>query len=141
MLSVVGKLYGGVLIKRVSDGTECAIGEKQCVFRQDIGTRGCMGQVFAKRQLYEKYLLNGQDVLLVFMDLENMFMQLIDLVCGICKSVWSCKKIVKSSAIIYIDSMACAMVEMDVSEWFPFNVELRQSCLMSPWLLKRPIHN
>ena len=32
MLSVVGKLHGKVLIKRVRDGTECAIGEEQCGF-------------------------------------------------------------------------------------------------------------
>ena len=38
LLSVVGKLYGRVLIKRVRAGTECAIGEEQCGFRQG---RGC----------------------------------------------------------------------------------------------------
>ena len=32
-----------MLIKRVSDGTECAIGEEQCGFRQG---GGCMDQVF-----------------------------------------------------------------------------------------------
>ena len=36
-LSVVGKLYGRVLVKRVRAGTECAIGEEQCGFIQ--GTR------------------------------------------------------------------------------------------------------
>ena len=30
LLSVVGKLFGRVLIKRVRAGTECAIGEEQC---------------------------------------------------------------------------------------------------------------
>ena len=33
MLSVVGKQYGRVLIKRVRAGTECAIGEEQCGLR------------------------------------------------------------------------------------------------------------
>ena len=40
-------------------GTECAIGEEQCGFRQG---RGCMDQVFAVRQVSEKYLANGKDV-------------------------------------------------------------------------------
>ena len=44
--SVVGKLYGRVLIKRVRVGTECEIGEEQCRFGQG---RGCMDQVFAIR--------------------------------------------------------------------------------------------
>ena len=59
MLSVVGKLFGGVLIKRVRARTECAIGEERCGFRQG---RGCMDQVFAVKQVCEKYLANGKDV-------------------------------------------------------------------------------
>ena len=43
LLSVVGKLFGRVMIKRVIAGTECAIGVEQCGFRQG---RGCMDQVF-----------------------------------------------------------------------------------------------
>ena len=57
LLSVLCKLFGRVLIKRVGDGTECAIREEQCGFRQG---RGCMDQVFAVRQVYEKYLANGK---------------------------------------------------------------------------------
>ena len=39
LLSVVGKIYGTVLINRVRGGTECSIGEEPCRFRQ--------GRVFA----------------------------------------------------------------------------------------------
>ena len=52
-----------VLIKKVRAGTECAIGEEQCRFRQG---RGCMDQVFAVRQVCEKYLANGKDVFWAF---------------------------------------------------------------------------
>ena len=48
MLSVVCKLFGRMLIKRVRAGTECAIGEEQCGFRQG---RGCLDQVFAVIQV------------------------------------------------------------------------------------------
>ena len=35
----------------------------------------------------------------------------------------------------YVDSRgACVRVGNDVSEWFPFNVGLRQGCVMFPWL-------
>ena len=57
-----------VLIKRVRAGTECAIGEEQCGFRQG---RGCMDQVFTIRQVCQKYLANGKDVFRAFMDLEK----------------------------------------------------------------------
>ena len=68
--SVVGKLYGRVLIKRVRARTQCAIGEEQCGSRQD---RGCMDQVFAIRQDCEKFLANGKDVFWAFMDLEKAY--------------------------------------------------------------------
>ena len=56
LLSVVDELYDRVLTKRVRAGTECAIGEEQCGFRRG---RGCMDQVFAVRQVCEKYIANS----------------------------------------------------------------------------------
>ena len=70
MLSVVGTLYVRVWVKRVRAGTECAIGEEQCGFR--LG-RGYMDQVFAVRQVCEKYKANGKDVFWAFMDLEKAY--------------------------------------------------------------------
>ena len=40
LLSVVGALYGIVIIETVRAGTECPIGEEQCGFRQG---RRCIG--------------------------------------------------------------------------------------------------
>ena len=57
-----------MLIKRVRAGTECAIGEERCGFRQG---RECMYQVFAIRQVCEKYLANTKDVFWTFMDFEK----------------------------------------------------------------------
>ena len=59
-----------MLIKRVRAETEYAIGEEQCGFRQG---RGCMDQVFAVRQVCEKYLANRKDVFWAFMDLEKAY--------------------------------------------------------------------
>ena len=81
LLSVVGKLFGRVLIKRVRAGTEYAIGEGKCGFRQG---RGCIDQVFAVRQVCEKYLTNGKDVFWGFMDLEKAMILSIGIVCGRC---------------------------------------------------------
>ena len=54
-----------MLIKRVRDGTECAIVEEQCGFRQG-GV--CMDQVPAVRQVCEKYFANGEDVFFALID-------------------------------------------------------------------------
>ena len=59
-----------MLIKRVRTGTECAIGKEQCGFRQG---KGCMDQVFAVRQMCEKYLANRKDVLWAFIDLGKAY--------------------------------------------------------------------
>ena len=67
-MSVVGKLYGKVSIKRVRAGTECAIWEQEYVFRQ---SRGCMDQVFAGSQVCEKYLANGKVVFCLFIYLQK----------------------------------------------------------------------
>ena len=68
-------------IKRVRTETECAIGEEQCGCRQG---RGCMNQVFAVRQVCEKYLANWKDEFWAFMDLEKPMILSIDMVCGRC---------------------------------------------------------
>ena len=96
MLSVVGKLFSRVPIKRVRAGTKCAIGEEQCGFRQG---RVCIDQVFAVRQVCEKYLANWKDVFWTSMDLEKAY-DTIDPTWYVADamSVWSWRKIVESSA-------------------------------------------
>ena len=129
-MSVVGKLYGRVLIKRDIAGTECAIGEEQYGFRQQ--GIGCMDEVFVVRQVCEKYLANGKNVFWVFMDLEKeydttdrygMWQMLRVHGVGLLKAVQS----------FYVFSRGCIQVgiDMDVSEWFPVNVGLRGFCDVS----------
>ena len=120
LLSVVGKLFGRVLIKRVRAGTECAIVEEQCGFRQG---RGCMDQVFSVWQVCEKYLANWKDVFWAFMDLEKAY----DTIGR--HGMWQMLrvyrvggKLLKAGQSFYVDSRACVRVGNDVSEWFPVNV-------------------
>ena len=103
-----------MLIKRVRAGTECAIMEEKCGFRQG---RGCMDQVFAVRQVCEKYLANGKDVFWAFMDLEKAH----DTINR--HDMWQMLRVygvggnlLKAVQSFYIDSRACAWVGNDVSE-------------------------
>ena len=105
ILSVVGKLYGRVLIKIIRAGTECAIGEVQCGFIQG---RGCTEEVFAVRQVCEKYLENEKDVFWAFMDLEKAYDN-IDR-----HGMWQMLrvygvggKLLKAGQSFYVDSRAC----------------------------------
>ena len=132
LLGVVGKLYDRVLIKRLGAGTECAIPEEQCGFRQG---RGCMDQVYSVRQVCEKYLGNEKCVFWAFMDLAKAYEKIER------QYIWQMQRVygvrgnlLKAVQSFYIDSRTCVRVGMDVSEYFPVNVGLRQGCVMSPWL-------
>ena len=121
LLSVVGKLFGRVLIKKVRALTEYVIGEEHCRFRQG---RGCTGQVFAVRQVCEKYLANWKDVFWAFMDLEKAY-DTIDR-----HGMWQMLrvygvggKLLKAVQNFYVDSRACVWVGNDVSEWFPIMLD------------------
>ena len=70
LLSVVGKVYGRVLIERIRGGTDGVVGEEQSGLRSG---RLCVDQVFAVRQVCEKYLEKGKDVFWAFMDLEKAY--------------------------------------------------------------------
>ena len=59
LLSVVGKVYGRILINRIKDKTENVIVEVQSGFRRG---RRCTDQIFIVRQICEKYLEKGKDV-------------------------------------------------------------------------------
>ncbi len=69
-MSVVGKMYGKVLIKKVREGNEGMISDEQGGFRRG---RGCMDQIFAVRQMCEKYLAKGKEVFWAFMYLEKAY--------------------------------------------------------------------
>ena len=70
LLSVVGKVYGRILINRIRDKTENVIAEVQSGFRK---CRGCIDQIFIVRQICEKYLSRGKDVYFAFLDLEKAY--------------------------------------------------------------------
>ena len=80
----------------------------------------------------EKCLANWNDIFWVFMDFEKAY-DTIDR-----HGMWLMLRvhevggnIFKAVQSFYADSRACVRVGIDVSEWFPVNVKLRQGCVMS----------
>lgn len=132
LLSVVGKLYGRILIKRIRSATDEAIGEEQCGFRNG---RGCVDQMFLVRQLCEKFLGKGKELFWAFMDLEKAYDR-VDR-----EALWQVLmfygvggRLLKAVKSFYVNSRACVRVGDGVSDWFAVKVGLRQGCVMSPWL-------
>ena len=89
--------------------------------------------MLAVRQVHEKYLANGKDVFWVFLDLEKAYdtinwhgIRQMLRVYGVGEKML----IAVQMQSFHIDCRA----GNDVSEWFLFNVGLRQGCVKSPWL-------
>ena len=132
LLSVVGKVYGRILIERIRRKTDDVVSEVQGGFRQG---RGCVDQVFVVRQVCEKYLAKGKEVYWAFMDLEKAYDR-VDR-----EALWDVLqlygvggKLLRAVKSFYVGSKACVRVGSELSEWFPVKVGLRQGCVMSPWL-------
>ena len=132
LLSIPGKLYGRVLIERVKACTEHQIGEEQCGFRSG---RGCVDQVFALKNVCEKYLDKQRDLYVAFMDLEKAYDR-VDR-----EALWKVLriygvggKLLEAVRSFYQGCKACVRVGNEESDWFPVKVGLRQGCVMSPWL-------
>ena len=132
LLSVVGKVYGRVLINRIRDRTEQVISEVQGGFRRG---RGCMDQVFIVRQICEKYLAKGKNVYFAFMDLEKAYDRVDrDALWNVLRLYGIDGKLLGAVKSLYDGSEACVRVGDEVSEWFPVRMGVRQGCVMSPWL-------
>ena len=59
-----------MLIDRIRTRTDGVLGEEQCGFRNG---RGCVDQLHAVRQLFEKFLGKEKDLFWFFMDLEKAY--------------------------------------------------------------------
>ena len=131
LLSVVGKVYGRVLINRIRDKAENVIAEVQGGFRRG---RGCTDQIFIVRQICEKYLGKGKDVCFAFLDLEKAYDR--DAMWNVLRLNGIGGRLLRGVNSLYVGSKACVRVGImnEVSEWFPVRVGLRQGCVMSPWL-------
>ena len=132
LMSVVGKVYGRVLINRVRKGTETAIGEEQGGFRKG---RGCVDQIFVLRQMCEKFLAKGKEVYVAFMDLEKAYDRVDRRALWQVASLYGVGgKLLRALQSMYEGNRMCVRVGGEESEWFESKVGLRQGCVMSPWL-------
>ena len=73
-MSVVGKIYGRVLVSRVKELTKERVGEEQGGFREG---RGCVDQVFTLRMIGEKLREKDKVGYVCFMDLERRMIEFV----------------------------------------------------------------
>ena len=132
LLSVIGKVYGRVLTKRIRDKTENVIAGMQSGFRRG---RECTDQIFIVKQICKKYLGKGKDVYFAFLDLEKAYDRVDrDAMWNVLRLYGIGDRLLQGVKSLYVGSKACVRIGSEVSEWFPVRVELRHGCVMLPWL-------
>src|SRR5215469_9421182 len=131
MMSVVGKLYGRIVIERMRGLTEELVVEEQGCFRKG---RGCIDQIFAVRCLCEKFREKGREVYLGFMDLEKTYDKVYR------EELWDILgkyglggKLLDAIKSFYGNSRACVKMDGRKGNFFEVKVGLREGCGMSPW--------
>ena len=124
LMSVVGELYGSVLINRVRKGIEAVIGMDQCGFRKG---RRYVDQIFVVKPLCEKFLARGKEVYFAFMNLEKAY----DRVGR--RALWQVVilygvvgKLLRAMQSLYNDNRMCVKVGWEEGEGFESKVGLRQ---------------
>ena len=116
LLSVVGKVYAGILVDRVRRVTEDLIGEEHGTFRSG---RGCVDQIFTLKQMSEKMRGKKNKLYLGFMDLKQAYDRINR------EALWQVLRIygvggrlLSGIKSMYIDSEACVRVNRVESDWF-----------------------
>lgn len=132
LLSIPGKVYGRVIIQRVIDRTKGQVSGEQSGFMEG---RGCVDQIFALRDVCEKYLEKNKSVYLAFMDLEKAYDRVDrEALWKVLRMYGVGGKLLGAVKSFYVGSRACVRWGRETGEWFPVSVGLRQGCVMSPWL-------
>ena len=113
-MSVVGKVYGGILSARIRKSYDAVIGEEQYGFREG---RGCADKIFAMRQMCEKRVAVNWEVYMAFMDLEKAYDRIDrDVPWEVLRIYGIGDSLLKAVRRFYSESRACVKGESGVSE-------------------------
>ncbi len=132
LLSIPGKVYGKVIIKRVHQLPEGKISEEQGGLRKG---RGCVDQIFCFRMVVEKILAKGKKLYAAFMDLEKAYDRVDWLALWDVLKIYGVGgKLLNTVKSFYEEASACVKIGGETSEHFEIKGGLKQGCIMSLWL-------
>lgn len=132
LLSVVGKLYGRLLINRVIDITKDQLWDVQSGF---MPGRSCADQIFSLQQIVEKALAVNKKVYCAFVDFEKAYDSIDrDILWQILLDYGVPLELVTAIRSFYVGSEACVRTNGVFSILFRIYLGVRQGCPMSAWL-------
>jgi len=126
------KIFSSIILQRIKKRTEEILSEAQAGFRAN---RSTIDQIFALRQMAEKYEEFGKELYVCYIDFRKAF----DSVWR--KGLWKVmrhygypEKIVRILENAYKDTFSAVRVDGELSEWFATIVGVLQGCVLSPLL-------
>ena len=134
LLSVVGKIYAGIIVDRVRKVTEGLIYDEEGGFRAE---RECVDHILTIQQIGEKPREKKRRVYVGFVGLEKAYDRVNrEALWQVLRMYDAGGKLLNGVNSIYVNSLAYVSVEGSESECFRIDGGVRQVCIMSPWLFK-----
>uniref|UniRef100_A0A8C5HIH4 Reverse transcriptase domain-containing protein n=1 Tax=Gouania willdenowi TaxID=441366 RepID=A0A8C5HIH4_GOUWI len=132
LLSLPGKVYSGVLERRVRRIVEPRIQEEQCGFRPG---RGTVDQLYTLSRVLEGSWEFAQPVHMCFVDLEKAFDRVPrGFLWGVLREYGVSNLLIGAVRSLYDRSQSLVRIAGSKSKSFPVRVGLRQGCPLSPIL-------
>ena len=132
LLSIVGKLFARIVLKRLQKLAERVYPESQCGFRSN---RSTVDMIFSIRQLQEKCKEQGQPLYMMFIDLTKAF----DLVSrkglfSVLEKIGCPPKLLSMIMSFHTDMRGTIMFDGSTSDPFEIKSGVKQGCVLAPTL-------
>ena len=132
LLSLPGKVFSGVLQRRVRRIVEPRIQEEQCGFRPG---RGTVDQLYTLRRILEGAWEFAHPVHMCFVDLEKAFDRVPrGALWGVLREYGVTAPLIRAVRSLYDRCQSLVRIASSKSDSFPVRVGLRQGCPLSPIL-------
>ena len=132
LLSITGKVFARVILKRLQTIAERVLPESQCGFRAG---RSTMDMIFSLRQLQEKSREQGKPLFVCFVDLTKAF----DTVSrsglySVLRRIGCPPTLLKLIISFHSEMTATVQFDGSTSEEFPIKCGVKQGCVLAPTL-------
>ncbi|KAI8515581.1 hypothetical protein Bbelb_063940 [Branchiostoma belcheri] len=133
LLSIPGKVFCAVLLRRLKKAVDCLLREEQAGFRSN---RSCTEQIFTLRNIIEQCLEHQTPLALnFFIDFKKAFDSIHrETLWNIALSYGIPARFVRIFKSLYENSRCCVRTEGGTTDFFNIITGVRQGCILSPFL-------
>lgn len=132
LLSIPGKIFCAVLLRRIQAAADHRLREEQAGFRRG---RSCSDQIFALRNIIEQCVEYKRPLSINFIDFKKAFDSIHR------ESLWNIlhlygipRKFIAAFQSLYHHSSCCVKTDAGHTEFFAIETGVKQGCVLSPFL-------